>query len=593
MATKIDYRRWGSIAVAALLALVGVFRVLSSYEHTAQAFDEPYHVGAAIELLDKGTYTLDTLHPPLQRIAIGVPLYLAGERYPNLSLAKDSSEPLAAAEGNAVLNDGGHYARNLALARLGVLAFLLLGCLVVFLWARREYGDFAGAAAVGLFTTLPIVLAFSSIAYTDIVAAAMQVGACWAFATWLEKGNRRSTVGMGFALGLALLAKTTTYIYLPACALSMVLLKWGVARSRTTPQSKTYGHAAKQVAAAGVIALAVLWAGYGFSVGRVRESMQISAESMPSFQHFPAPLARIGRALVSSDAEVPAPALIRGLADAWVMEKSRPAGYLFGHLKPGGWWYFFLVGVGVKSPIPFLILVLAGLFSFHRLAREGRWTAMAPAACALAILLVTMPVKINYGVRHVLVVFPLLAIVAGHGCAYLWDLKPGNGRSGDARGLWRGCRRVWRRAALVALLLWQCVSTVRASGDYIAYFNEFAGSDPSTILVAGCDLDCGQDLFALSHELQVRHVSHASLALWTSADMSKMSLPEFDIPQPFEPVTGWFAISLRALRAGDLFHTTYPPDAFVWLRPYQPVARVGKTILLYYIPDEPVENKSK
>jgi hypothetical protein len=584
MATKIDYRRWGSVALVALLVLVAVFRVLTSYAHTAQAFDEPYHIGAAIELLDKGTYRLDPLHPPLQRIAIGIPLYLAAARYPSVSVPENSTEPQAAAVGNATLNDGGHYQRNLALARVGVLPFLLLGCVVVFLWARQEHGDFAGAAAVALFTTLPIVLAFSSIAYTDIVAAATQAGACWAFASWLDKRNGRSTVWLGFALGLALLAKTTTYIFFPACALSMVVLKWGVGRFREAPQARAYGQACKQALAAAAIAVAVLWAGYGFSVGHVREGMQIPAESVPSFQHFPAPLARVGRALVLSDPLVPAPALMRGLASAWVMEKSRPASYLFGQIKPGGWWYFFVIGVGVKSPIPFLILVVAGLFSFPTLAREGRWTAMAPAACALAILLVTMPVEINYGVRHVLVVFPLLAIVAGYGCFCLWTTR------GNA---WQGRQLTWGRATLVALLFWQIVSTVRASSDYIAYFNESAGSDPSRVLVAGCDLDCGQDLFGLSRELSARHVSHVSVALWTSADMNKMALPEFDIPRPYQPVTGWFAISLRALRFGDLFHTTYPPDSFAWLSRYRPVTRVGKTILLYYIPQEGTEGPAK
>ena len=32
-------------------------------------------------------------------------------------------------------------------------------------------------------------------------------------------------------------------------------------------------------------------------------------------------------------------------------------------------------------------------------------------------------------------------------------------------------------------------------------------------------------------------------------------------------------------------HTSYPPGAFAWLDQYQPVERVGKTILLYYIPE--------
>jgi hypothetical protein len=171
----------------------------------------------------------------------------------------------------------------------------------------------------------------------------------------------------------------------------------------------------------------------------------------------------------------------------------------------------------------------------------------------------------------VLVIFPLFAIVAGSGCSYLWHRRDGH--------------RKFVRAALVAMLLWQGISTLRASGDYLAYFNELAGKDPSKVLVAGCDLDCGQDLFGLAEELQRRQVSHVTLALWTSADVGKMDLPAFDVAQPFQPATGWFAISLRALRFGDLFHSTYPPGAFAWLDRYQPVARVGKTILLYHIPE--------
>ena len=60
--------------VLTLLALIAVVRIISTYSLTAQAFDEPCHVAAAIELLDRHTYTLDPVHPPLARIAIGLPL---------------------------------------------------------------------------------------------------------------------------------------------------------------------------------------------------------------------------------------------------------------------------------------------------------------------------------------------------------------------------------------------------------------------------------------------------------------------------------------------------------------------------------------
>ena len=68
----------------AVLSTIAIIRVIVTYSTTAQAFDEPCHVSAAIEWLDKHTYTLDPVHPPLSRIAIGLPLYLLGERYPHI-----------------------------------------------------------------------------------------------------------------------------------------------------------------------------------------------------------------------------------------------------------------------------------------------------------------------------------------------------------------------------------------------------------------------------------------------------------------------------------------------------------------------------
>jgi hypothetical protein len=558
----------GPVCWAALFAVIAVGRVLLTYQVTSQGFDEPCHVAAGIELLDKGTYTLDPVHPPLARLAIGLPVYLAGERYPRTGEAATSNNYNVV--GNSILYDSGHYRRNLTLARLAVLPFFLFAAVVVFLWTRREFGDFAAVMAVALFTTAPTVLAFSSIAYTDMTAASTQAAALFAFVMWLEKRTVRSSVLLGIAVGLALLAKFTTLIFLPAGAAAIWTTKWLLTRKAGVAQEPRSAHPVRQIAIAGLIASAMLWASYGFAIGHVRESMQLSVASMPTFQNFPVPLRSVARKLVLSDPVIPAPALVKGLATVWVLNHEAPDSYLLGKIKHGGWWYFFLVGIAVKTPLPFLLLALVGGFALWPLARSSRWAALAPALSALAILLVTMPVKYDAGVRHIMVIFPLLAILAGYGCSYLWQ----------QRGKWQ----VAPQAILLGLLVWQGVSTFRARQDYIAYCNELAGQDPSRILLMGCDLDCGQDLFRLSDALRARHISQLNLAVWSSADMSRMGLPDFNVPSPYTPVHGWFAISMRSLRLGHVLHTAYPPDGFAWLSRYEPVEKIGKTIRLYYIP---------
>jgi hypothetical protein len=573
------------VLVIVLLALVAVFRTVQTYAITAQGFDEPCHISAALEWLELHTYKLDPVHPPLARVAIGLPLLIAGERYPSLPSDDPATQDYNVV-GDHIIYGSGHFARTLALARSGMLPFLVLEIVLVFLWTRREFGDLAGVLAAALFSTLPIVVAFAGLAYTDLPASCMQFALFFAFAIWLDaplgKPTTRSSVWLGIAAGFALLSKFTILLFFPAVALAIILSKilckpplGGGEEPRRKIDVRAW---VAKASIAGVIAIIVLWAGYGFFVGHVRESMQLTPANMPSFQHFPGPVRSIARDMVISDWALPAPALLKGIATAWTLNKIAPQSYLLEKIKAGGFWYFFLVAVAVKTPLPFLILCLVGIATLFASKRARRWQALAPAVSAIAILIVTMGVSYDAGLRHVLVVFPLLAVVGGFGSAFLWQLP---GRA-DFVG----------KAVLVALLLWQGCASFAARNDYIAYFNPLAGKDPSKVLIMGCDLDCGQDLYRLADELRAQHVSRVNIAMWSSADLSYMDLPETEVLSPFHPVTGWVAISVRSLRFGDVFHTTYPPHAFDWLEKYQPRECVGKTIRLYYIPPDTPQPKT-
>jgi 4-amino-4-deoxy-L-arabinose transferase-like glycosyltransferase len=311
----------------------------------------------------------------LSRIAIGLPLYLAGERFPKWSPDDPRSHNYNDV-GNSILYDHGHYLRNLSLARSAILPFFAITAVVVFLWTRREFGDFAGLAAAVLFTTSPIVLAFSGMAYTDVPAACMQFAAFFAFANWLEKPSMRSSLLLGVMVGLALLSKMTTLLFFPAGAAGIFLCKWLVAgRNEITSKGSGIRYAA-ELGMALLVGGVVLWGGYGFSVGHVRESMQLSPDAMPSFQHFPAPVRSIARNMVLRDSLLPAPALLKGFATSWALNKDAPPGYLLEDIKSGGWWYFFLLGVAVKTPLPFLILCIVSLvplLGFARKKNGRRW----------------------------------------------------------------------------------------------------------------------------------------------------------------------------------------------------------------------------
>jgi hypothetical protein len=226
--------------------------------------------------------------------------------------------------------------------------------------------------------------------------------------------------------------------------------------------------------------------------------------------------------------------------------------------------------LAVKSTIPFLILAGMGTFYLGKSAwlTDGDWIAVAPAVAALTLLLVCLPSRINIGVRHILPIYPLLAIIGGVGACRFW---------GSAKPKYAG------PALILALLAWQLISSIRTHPDYLAYFNEFAGQHPERILLDS-DLDWGQDLLRLSAVLQQRHIDQISIAYAGSSklDLSRFGLPPFQLLAPHQPATGWIAISLLQLKVGGL---GLPDDSFSWLDAYKPVDLVGRSIQLYYVPE--------
>jgi len=559
MRTFLLTRRYELLAF--LLIAIAVIRIVLTYSNTAQAFDEPCHVSAAIEFLDKKTYTLDPMHPPVARIAIGLPLYLAGARYPVMSTS-DAGFHNYNVVGNKMIYAGGVFRRNLTLARIGVLPFFILGGVVVFLWASRVAGKMTALIALFLYTTTPSVLAFSSIAYTDIVAASTQLAALFAFVLWLEAPTRRNTILLGVFLGLACGAKFTSLLFLPAAFLGMAIV-WLVRRDGSRDIS-LWRRSVSMLIALG-LAVVVLWGCYGFSLRPVDEAVGITPSTMPSFQHFPSSVRGALQKLILTDPRLPAPELMHGLAEAWVLNRDKTESYLLGRLKLGGWWYFFLDALLVKLPLPLLVAFAVGLVS---LAKFRRGDELYPVAGLTGVLLVTTGVSYQAGTRHVLVCVLLITITA-------------------AIGMGRLLEREWRRpiavSLFVLLLSWQVIESARAQSNFIAYFNELAGRDPSRVLVTGCDLDCGQDMYALARELRSRGINRFTLAVWSSADLDSLGLPSYEVPVRGERPSGWIAVSARAIRTGAVLHEALPPGSLDWLESHQPVARVGKTIDLYYV----------
>ena len=94
--------------IAVIAMAIGVSRIVSTYDDFYQTWDEPAHLAAGLEWLDRGTYLFEPLHPPLARIAAAVVPYAAGLRLEDEggAAARISNDSLFVL-GNELLHRGG------------------------------------------------------------------------------------------------------------------------------------------------------------------------------------------------------------------------------------------------------------------------------------------------------------------------------------------------------------------------------------------------------------------------------------------------------------------------------------------------------
>jgi 4-amino-4-deoxy-L-arabinose transferase-like glycosyltransferase len=552
-ATESRRRRALPGVIVPLLIAVGVARIVSTYPVFSQTADEAAHVAAGMEWLERGRYRFETLHPPLARIAVALGPYLAGRRL--------GDSPHLLVEGNRILHEGGAYVRTLALARAGVLPFFVLACLAVWAWAKALFGPGAGLASLFLFVSLPPVLAHAGLATTDMALTAtlaLAVGTLWC---WIEKPTTARALGLGGATGLTVLAKFTALLFLPVAAAALVLCRW-LHASPPLALATGRGLRARQLGLALVVAAVVIWAGFRFSVGPAA-----TPETRPHVNLDQV----VGRSgwlhdasyRVVESAWLPMPEFFRGLRDARYTAQRGRLAYLLGEARWGGFWLFFPVALAVKTPLPFLVLATWGAAALARGgARRREFVGLAPTVAAVLVVVVCLPSRVNLGLRHVLPVYALLAPVAGWRTASLWA-------SGAPL----------QRALCVGLLAWQAATGIAAHPDYLAYFNELAGSRPERVLLDS-DLDWGQDLLRLEAALRERGVPALTLGYLGTADLARHGLPPVRLLEPDRPVTGWVAVSEYWLGVHR--------DRVAWLTALEPVAIVGRSIRLYYVapPDE-------
>ncbi|HLY53494.1 MAG TPA: phospholipid carrier-dependent glycosyltransferase [Steroidobacteraceae bacterium] len=548
----------------AVITLGACVLVASTWHVFFATWDEPEHLAAGVELLDRGYYEYDTEHPPIARVVLALGPWLAGAH------SFGTPPPSGVTEGEDILYRDGKYDLYLTLARAGALPFLALLLLVTWLWARRMLaGEGAALLAVVLLLSVPPVLGHAGVAALDVAAAATILLALYTLDRWLDTPSWRTAALFGLASGLAVGTKFSAVPYIGMSLMALGLTHWVL--GLRTPPAAPAATAAKRAGELVLVALAALvplFLAYGI---RAPNEARVAARFNWAVSYLLQQPGTVDHGFGVLLTHLSLPRELEDLVNGIVAVKAHNDGghlsYLFGQVRMTGWWYFYLVALAVKTPLP---LLASGSLGVGWLAREG-WRSgdnwrITPALLILAILLFASSFsRINIGIRHVLILYPLLAIGAAWAVTRTWQgLRRWPNRRLAAAGA----------VALAALLTWQLSTLWTAWPDYLAWFNETV-SHPERVLVDS-DLDWGQDLRRLEKRAAELRIARLSLAYRGTADLNREPLPPFVILPPRSPTTGWVAVS-------QLARTRNLAD-YAWLNAYQPVEHIGKTIDLYYIP---------
>lgn len=422
--------RQGAAALAAALIAASLLLAFLAVRGQDPTNDERLYFGVGRTLLLTGRWQglAALLHPPLGYYVSALPLLGLGAE----------SQPTC---WNPLL--------LLSCRTISLLVFGTPLLIAVFLWASERHGPQAAVVALALAGFSPTLLAHAGLITPDLPLTATGFVALYLFWRSARKGG--SALAWGMALGLALLAKGSAWLFVAAIvALASV-------RRGAGPLS------ARGVAVALAAMVLVVNLGYGFTGSFDLEGKRLLlAKVPPGFA--PRALALLAAPLF------PLPYLKAIATQLHTGVQGWPS-FLLGEVSRTGWPHYFVVALILKETLPFLGLLAFSLLVGWR--RQELFDDLCLVLPALLFFAAFSAGRVQMGIRYVLPALPLLAV-----------FMSGAVRSGRPR----------LKAAASILVAWHALASVRACPSYIAYFNELAGGSGNGYRYLGdSNLDWGQD----------------------------------------------------------------------------------------------------
>jgi len=483
-------RPWVTITGVILLLLVLEGQLLYSVRRESLSWDEGDHIFAGYMSLKHHDFGLNPEHPPLVKMVAALPLQNMTLREPQLQNRYFKTEAYLSGGDFIFQND---FETIIFRARMAASIFALMVALLAFLSAREMFGTGAGFFALLLIVFEPNLLAHGALVTTDTGAACCLLASIYACYRYVKSPSWGRVAVLGLAAGIFFITKHSA-VLLPAMLILLAITEL-LRRRQVGDESRlrqTLRLAGVLVIAA-VIAVGIMWTGYGFRYSARPAGQQIN----PPLESTLGSLSPVEGKAVTLMArwKLLPESWLYGLADVRSVANTWPS-YIFGKVYAHGVWFYFPVAFVIKATLTTLILLPLIVYAIAtgklRGWREILFLSLPPSL----YFCISMTSKLNIGVRHILLVFIFLLVLAG-GAAWSLICK-------DRRWAW----------PIGALILFHVISSLRAfPTSYIAYANELWGG-PANIhkYLTDSTTDWGQQLKAVKRYVDERGIQQCWFA---------------------------------------------------------------------------------
>jgi Dolichyl-phosphate-mannose-protein mannosyltransferase len=560
-------------AVAGVLLILMAVLAGGAALRESVTVDETAHIGAGLSYLQKLDLRFNEEHPPLPKVLAALPLVLRGTHadYSHISWTfSDALFPAFLGQwvfGEWLLTKWNDPVSTLAWARAPMLVVTLLLGWVLFVYARKLGGDWAGLFCLSVYVSTPAFIAFAALVHTDMAVTLFSLMTLWRFAEVWRNPSRKNAVLFGICFAAALLSKFTALILFFAFVAAALSTRWRPVPGQPTtkPELRAWRRLRWRFTLQGI-----LWAVLFVYLFYFIFSIHQSTSALDRLGHGAAtePLRRI---------LMPPWLYLRGVLLV-LITASRPT-YILGHSYPHGVWFYFPVLFLLKSALGFLgllALTLGVALSQKRRGEAKPGVIAVEFAIYWRVLWVSLIVftgfcllsRLDISIRHFSIPLILLILLLASLPQMLEHLR----YSAPSAARFLG--------ALAVVLTLSCLFTaVRAYPYYFPYINALGFGRPGYILVNDSNLDWNQSLpevkaFAEQHGLQSINLDEYG---FTDATVDVPQAKIWDCQQPTAADAGqWAAVSANMIMDGH----NCP-----WLLQYEHRPLAGGSMYAFHLPD--------